>query len=204
MNTLERLAYLKNLVGDPSPEPWTSGDDLFGYFQRFRPDGDGVERVFEGMAHGDEVLARLLPFYRHTRDAANYIYFVVRDPLQTTRQELSAIMNRHLAAIRQIAVAGGNKFLDKLDTLLPTVRVEFERGKPPPHPPQPEPNAALPYEIACDWSIDLRIAASDDYVLLGEAFYSIACDYQLADYIVWPVYRDASPVHDPFAAAFDL
>src|SRR5262245_30627010 len=126
MNKLERLAYWKTVAGDKSPSPWVSEeDDLFAYFQRFRPDGRGVERVFDEVYRGDEVLARLLPFYLHTKESAEHPYFVVRKPQTTTRQELLGFMKQYLDNVGQMAVAVDGW---ELVNVLASVDIEIKQG----------------------------------------------------------------------------
>ena len=43
-----------------------------------------------------------------------------------------------------------------------------------------------------------------DAILKEEAFYSIACDYNLAHYLLWPLYRDGTKIDEPFAPYFEL
>ena len=39
---------------------------------------------------------------------------------------------------------------------------------------------------------------------LHEAFYSIACDYKIAHYLMWPLYRGSTEIEEPFAPYFEL
>ena len=59
------------------------------------------------------------------------------------------------------------------------------------------------YDTLCDWVASLESnppAAAE----LHEAFYSIACDYPLSWYAMWPWYADAAPFADPFRPYFQL
>jgi hypothetical protein len=40
--------------------------------------------------------------------------------------------------------------------------------------------------------------------LMDEALYTIACDYNLAYHILWPLYRHLSDIDEPFAEYFEL
>lgn len=55
-------------------------DDLFGLFQQFRPDGEGVASIFSILRDGDAYVQRLLAVYAATNEPenANDAYFVVR------------------------------------------------------------------------------------------------------------------------------
>src|SRR5262245_29640587 len=62
-------------------EVWKTEDDLFAFFDCFRPDGAGLERVFAGVVGGDEIRQRLLRVYECTRGAFNaWGYFIVHRP----------------------------------------------------------------------------------------------------------------------------
>ena len=39
---------------------------------------------------------------------------------------------------------------------------------------------------------------------MGEGLYTIACDYNLQRHILWPLYKDATPIEEPFRPYFDL
>jgi hypothetical protein len=202
MTKLERLAYWKEVADDPSPVPWINEeDDLFAYFQRFRPHGLGVEKVFEGVERGDEILKRLLPCYEHTKESAeSHMYFIVLKPQVTTSDELIEILRTYFNSVTQMAIAS-----DAWDVvnLLGSVEIDTEKAEPPPHSNQPEPGFSMIYDTVCDWIIDLKPVASDA-ILLKEAFYSMACDYELAGYIMWPIYRETTPILDPLAPCFEL
>lgn len=59
------------------------------------------------------------------------------------------------------------------------------------------------YDMVGDWYSGLNPVQSDA-LLLHEAFYSIACDYDIARYLMWPLYRTSSDIVEPFAPYFDL
>lgn len=200
MDKLARFAFWKSLCNVNVAKPWTTEEDLFAYFKLFRPDGEGVERVFEGINRGDEVLARLMPFYEWTRDSVEHAYFIVQSPLTTTHSELLAIMSLYFEKIRQIAVEFEEK---KLAALVESIQIEARQEKAPPHPAVPEPNLFYVHEMVGDWFRSLKPSPSD-VILLEEAFYSLAGSYELARYLMWPIYRDATPIDDPFAPAFQL
>ena len=39
---------------------------------------------------------------------------------------------------------------------------------------------------------------------MEEAFYSMACDYYLAHYLMWPLYRGSTAIEEPYAPYFEL
>jgi hypothetical protein len=202
MNTLERLAYWKTVAGDTSNRVWDNiEDDLYAFFQRFRPLGQNVEKVFEGVERGQEILARLLPFYEHTKEGAeNDAYFVVREPIIVSRPDLLALVTEYLGKVNEIANASG---VEELITVLSSMPIELQKGQPPSHTAQADQTYASIYDTVTDWFIDIEPVQSDA-LLLHEAFYSMACDYQLSQYIMWPLYQDKAPVKDPFMPYYQL
>lgn len=208
MDKLERLAYWKKIApGSKSTRPWTNEEeDLMDYFQRFRPDGRGVEKVFEGVNRGEEVLARLLPFYHYTKQGASEdLVFVVRKPQPASEEELREIMTQYLEKVRQIAT---DVHYLKLLNLLDSIQIQTKRGPlgrdiATPDIAIPEPHFAMIHDTTGDWFINLE-PISSDVTLLEEAFYSMCGDYELAQYIMWPIYREATPIEDPFAPIFEL
>ncbi len=64
MNQQEYGLYVLGLIGEePYGEDGVTEDELYGYFQSFMPEGQGVEKVFEPLEHGQALLARILPIY---------------------------------------------------------------------------------------------------------------------------------------------
>src|SRR4051812_40663305 len=75
------LDHLKHAAGDASVEPWTE-DQIPYFFQRFRPDGNGIERALAPLRNAADFVKRLLPVYEMTRHVrwADDMYFVIRQP----------------------------------------------------------------------------------------------------------------------------
>lgn len=216
MDVRERLAAWKAIAVDAARSAgrggvtelesavWTNEEDLFGFFDCFRPDGKGLERVFAGVAGGEEIRKRLLRVYECTRDSAGggWGYFVVRRPAPATPERLVSLTARHLGRVRQIAISSGEADLTNLLDELP--EIEIKRGRMPDRK-QPDYDApeTLIYDVVGDWFGGLEPVPSDA-LLLNEAMYSIACDYDLARYLAWPLYRHSTNIEEPFAPYFDL
>jgi hypothetical protein len=185
---------------DAPSNPATEAD-LYGFFQSFRPDGEGLEDVFAGVVGGSGLLQRLLEVYRVT--AAGWqpgdAYFVVRGPQRLAETEIVRLaqLHRHsMAQVAELAGAGDLKSLLEMKghvTVVPRVEsTALEVGA----------NLSI-YEAAVDFVANLRAEESEAF-LLGEAYYAIACDYFLKYHLLWPLYRQASSLDEPFAAYFRL
>jgi len=194
---LERwqLARQKGL-GDPKAEA-----ELYGFFQAFRPDGKGLEDVLASVVGGRELLQRLLKVYRVTAPGwkPEDAYFLVRVPQPLTEVEVFRLAQRHRDSMAQLASFLG---VDELRALLGTAReISFV--------PTMESTALAAganlqiYEAAVEFMTALPVQESEA-LLLGEAYYGIACDYFLKYYLLWPLYRQASSVDEPFDAYFQL
>ena len=61
----------------------------------------------------------------------------------------------------------------------------------------------LAYDIVGDW-FQMLVPEQSAALLLDEAFYSMACDYDIVRYLLWTLYAGSTDIVDPFAAAFEL
>ena len=198
------LGRWKAIAGDTSPGTWTE-DDLAGFFQRFRPDGAGVSEAFEGVEGADEILPRLLEVYEATADGwqrgETYDgYFIVRNPAPLTAARATELLRLHLGRLAAMSEAVG---CDELTALLRApLRIEAVEGETP-WPPGDDDPETLVYDVASEFmeSLTPRQSAA---LLMGEGLYTIACDYNLQRHILWPLYRDATPIEEPFRPYFDL
>lgn len=214
MNMLERLAYWKSVAieaaraqgrGDVAAleaRTWKDEDDLFAFFDCFRPDGTGVEKIFAGVVGGEEIIPRLLRVFECTGEGFKRdMYFIVRRPVRATPDTLTELTAKHLDKIEQIAI----DHVPELASLFqPRPRIEIT-SKPPPQRTLPDYEApeTVIYDAVGDWFSELEPDESDA-LLLGEAFYSIACDYNIARYLLWPLYQQSTDIEEPFAPYFEL
>lgn len=220
MDKLERLEFWKNValealhqanalnewglngIADFERLVFKNEDELYGYFECFRPDGKGVENVFAGIVGGDEIVARLKRVYECTNDRIE-AYFIVRRPKPATKERILLLTTQHLEKVRQIAIDFGvlGARLAKRLEVLPEISINYTAI------PEQIRNSDAPetsiYDITGDWFIDLKPIESDA-LLLEEAFYSIACDYKIAHYLMWPLYKESTTITDPFAPYFEL
>jgi hypothetical protein len=192
----------KNLAGDTSDTSWTA-DEVAGFFQRFRPDGRRLEALFNGIPAGLEVFSRLSQVFGATATGPkdprrSDLYFVVHNPIRTTDERLVRYGADQLANWRQMAADVNEQELVELLTPIPRVRISKGRA------PEADPNN---YDSLDDvqpvWHGELA-ALCPHARWMREAFYSIACDYQLARYLTWPWYMNSSSINEPFEPYFNL
>jgi hypothetical protein len=215
MDKLERLAYWKTVaadaaraarrdgVADLEAKVWKDEDDLYAFFDCFRPDGKELEKVFAGVVGGDEIRQRLLRVYESTKESFNaWGYFIVRRPAPATRQNLVELTAQHFDRVRQIARSYRHTELAALMATLPQIGIVPGRA-PDRKLPDDEAPETLIYDVVGDWFRGL-VPVESDALWLDEAFYSIACDYNIARYLLWPLFRHSTEIEEPFAPYFEL
>jgi hypothetical protein len=230
MDKLERLAYWKAVAAEATRSAgrdganeldarvWKTEDDLFAFFDCFRPNGKDLEKVFAEVVGGDEILQRLLKVYGLKDTSSPWGYFIVRQPSSATPERLVDLTTQHLEKVRQIAhsylsESDQKKKIDERDKATAAELIGLLEGdlqikvKRQPRPVRLQPDYDAPetiiYDMLSDWFNDL-VPTESDALLMDEAFYSIACDYKIADYLMWPLYRDSTNIEEPFAPYFEL
>jgi hypothetical protein len=168
-------------------------DDTYGFFQSFRPNGYGLEDALNPIPAGALVAARMRPLFSSTFNSEDW-NFVVRRPRLKSQDSILELGRSHLHSLQQIAAAVGDI---ETQRLLAVDQVETSE-----EPPMLEDDAELAAsDVVTDYVVPLESTpafAAD----LREAFYSIACDYYLAYYFMWPWFP--SQRTDLFSAYFEL
>jgi hypothetical protein len=194
------LSLWQRVAAEDGAARWAA-DDVFGFFQRFRPSGSGVAEAILPLPRGEEVLARLRRLYQATADGPGRdAYFVVRSPLAASRTELEQLARAQIASWAQMARDLGD---DELAKELAVKSVEFQAlPTPKPEPPVDAPEAGV-FDAESDWHAALS-PIYPDAGLVREAFYSVACDFRIARHLTWPWYEAASSLPEPFEPYFEL
>jgi hypothetical protein len=194
--SIDRWRRILNEVA--GEEIWSPDDpEIPGmYFQAFRPDGLRLDEVFRGVHRGDEILPRLQRVFAvagnaWTRPGLEDWYFIVRNPSPASPARVMELAAAHLKALSDLVP-------------LPRVRIDVEEGAAPKRDPGKFGDLeATILDGSGDFVRDLEPEKSDA-LLLKEPLYLLACDYGLARYVLWPLYRKASGLEDPFAPHFEL
>jgi hypothetical protein len=206
MNKAAFFRHCKDLAGDRSAGKW-SAENLAGFFQHFRPDGQGLEALFADIPAGEEVLGRLRQVFQATcpplQDSQQFdLYFIVRQPPPATEEQLVQWAAAQLANWRQMAVEIEEEEFINLLTPLPTVRIS-RVAEPAYDPNDTESLDVFINDVQTDWHGALEpICPHASW--LREAFYYLGCDYYLARHLTWPWYRPASSIHEPYEPYFEL
>lgn len=188
------LRQMSDAVG-LEPERAAAEDAFVGFFQSFRPDGNGLKNVFDGLAVADELHERLEELFEVAGDdrrpqGGRDAYFVVRKPQRIAPALAEMTGRRWIDRMAQLA-----KYFDRLEaaeTLSGIKTIRVLEGIPPKHPRQEIDKTDLlklvkdeiPTWLA-DSSIDHEISQC-----LRSPYYFVNCDPMLRDYLMWPLYRE--------------
>lgn len=189
------------------PETVLEPDSLIGFFQLFRPDGAAIGDLFDDLEEGDLLHDRLSRLYaiagedRRTsggRDA----YFLVRHPKPLDPDSASQLASRWITGLAALArMVESHQVAETLETA-PTIRVL--EGIPPKHPKNEAEKSRLLLAMEESAGLSEQIQASPYAETLRPAYYFIACDPMLRDYLMWPLYAEATGLDDPFLPYFEL
>ena len=170
------------------------------------PDGAVIEAVFVLMQNGTELQARIMPIYagaaQQTREAfdqgAAPGYFC---PPQDPKFDEEALKSLALAYVRNLKIfadfLGKNELLKMLgETKSARVQESFDLAH------NTDELADAVYEAITEWMIDTPKLDVKLWVL-GEAYYSINCDYLLSAYLQYPNYVQR-PQEDFLKPYFEL
>ena len=166
-------------------------DKLYGLFQCFMPDGAGTRAVFAPLQNGTELQARIMPIYavtaQQTREAFDQGvapgYFC---PPQDPKFNDEALKSLALAYVRNLKIFA--EFLGKSELLKMLGEIKSARVQESFNLAHHEDGLACAvYEAITEWMIDTPKLYAKLWVL-GEAYYSINCDYLLPAYLQYPNY----------------
>jgi hypothetical protein len=210
MKSFETLASrLFELSPHAVVESSATEESLVGFFQMFRPDGQALQGLYEGLPGETDLGSRLDRLYRAAGDdrrpsGGRDAYFVVRQSPVPTVESATQMCRDWLSAMADLArVTGRDDLLVHLDPI-PEIRVL--EGIPPKNPKLDVDKSGL-FRVLFEEipKLTSEFLNSRSVQLLRPAYYFIACDPMLRDHLMWPLYREQAdlPV-DPFASYFDL
>lgn len=205
----EELIKRFHQVAGFGPEVSCDPDSLIGVFQAFRPDGHAIRGLFDTLDdQGVELECRLTRLFEAAGDdrrpqGGRDAYFVVRNPPPLDPDEAADLGARWLAGIQSLAITVGDGATAEILDPIPSIRVL--EGIPPKHPKQEHEKSELLKSLQGDATrLVQRIDAPPQAAALRPAFYFIACDAMLRDYLMWPLYAEPAGLDDPFEPYFHL
>ncbi len=202
------------------PEAAAEPDSLIGMFQTFRPDGDGLDEALGGLSIAGDLYRRLERLYRDSgedrrpqggRDA----YFIVRRPRPLDPVVAESTAQHWIDGLASLAKWTSSSLA--AECLSRDINVRVLEGIAPKHPKDPGEKCKLlaTMENSVPELLTPMVQHSAVLELLRPAYYFIACDAHLRDYLMWPLYLEAMNhpcvsldseklPPDPFAAYYDL
>jgi hypothetical protein len=193
--------YLFSMVDEeeePDEDTVVEEENLFGLFQMFMPEGDGVEAVFEPLEDGNTYLQRILPIYGML-DPADFSedsfpgYFIAKR-VETSEEVLIGYGRQFIEGLKELLdeeeeVSTYLAAIQQIEILPPGQIAAIRRL-----------SDADVYEALFDVINSCR-KYEEPIDILGEAYYSIACDYWISYYLQWPRFGLKG---DPLAPYFEL
>ena len=195
-------------------KPLSEADSLIGLFQNYRPDGKGLRGLFSDLAPwldqeiGLELEARLERLFEVAGDdrrpqGGRDAYFVVRRPPPISVEQATTWATKWVSSLAELAINVGDSETAEVLDPLPGIRVL--EGVPPKHPRSNDEKttflSAMQQSVP---SILERVDAGHAPAALRQAYYFISCDPMLRDYLMWPLFRSATAIRDPFLPYFEL
>lgn len=170
-------------------------DNLFGMFQSFMPNGEGVEKVFEPFPRKEEYLQRIEGVFTSTKNSVSQTlsegmvpaYFVPRTAV-ISEAELVKMGEALIATFKTFAEHIGHEEMLEILDKTKSVRVvdtDIRTSESEEH--------EIISDVILEWTQENR-DYDEPVEILSEAYYSIACDYWLADYLQYPRFSDKPPV----------
>ncbi len=161
---------------------------LAGLFNRFRPDGEGLERLFGADPVQQAVLTRIRHVFEATASSwkPGDLYFVVREAEAIDCDRAQMLASAHVTGLEKVAQLRGDTQTQRALAML---------RKYPDRRQVQAVAATLMYECFTDFLAQFQ-PAQDEVFLLKEALYSMANDYYLMAYMLWPAIRKATGLPD--------
>lgn len=198
---------ISELSGQPvSPrDPAT----LVGVFQILRPDVEPLRQLFLGLDRGLLVYERLAKVYQiagdsRRPDGMKDAFFLVRQPPRLDPTMLREAASGFFRSLANLAFEQSQQELS--DQLTPTPELRILEGKAPKHPRLESEKSPLMVAVIqqSPQLTEALIQRSPLASFLARAFYFLACDAFLRDYLLWPLLEQESNLDDPFADYFFL
>lgn len=172
---------------------------LSGMFNRYRPSGQGIERILDGDNIRQEIRYRVKRVYEISAPSwrPGDLYFVVRYFEPICQTQAVRIVIDHLSGIKRLADFVGDRETSEAITMLKVV------GGFAPGLVHDDEVPTLIYECLTDFISRFQFSQNEIFVL-KEALFSMANDYFLMAYMLWPAIQAIAPVQGVIEPYIDI
>jgi hypothetical protein len=166
-----------------------------------------LSQLFSELEVGSELQSRLQQLYAIAGDdrrpsGGRDAYFLVRQPAPIDPVRAEHLTTSWLEGLAAVASHLNDQSIGDVLSSIPRVRVL--EGIPPKHPKQDSEKSRLLRSIQQTAAFAERIQAGPYAAALRPAYYFTACDAMLRDYLMWPLYAQATGLKDPLLPYFEL
>jgi hypothetical protein len=192
---LERICAETNLVVTSSLD----ADVLAGIFNRYRPHGDGLERLLTGEGVEGAVRSRIKRVYEVTTPGwdPRDLYFVVRQPEPIDSPSAVRHAADYLLGIERLA-----DFMKDSETRAAAKALTVTAGPHTGFAPD-EDTSALIYDCVTDFLAKFQ-PERNELFFLKEALYSMENNYFLMGWMLWPAISETASLPDLLDPYFAL
>ncbi|ALU88769.1 hypothetical protein Hrubri_1560 [Herbaspirillum rubrisubalbicans M1] len=172
---------------------------LAGFFNRYRPDGEGLKKLLAESGVEGEVLSRIQKIFLVTAPhwRPSDLYFVIRRYDYIKPQSALEIVQNYLEGFGLFAEHNGDSELASiLKSLKFTSKVSNASALD-------DDVSLMMYECLTDF-LAVHQENKNELFLLKEALYSMANDYFLLAYALWPAMNFSGNLRSAFDSYFDV
>jgi hypothetical protein len=172
---------------------------LGGLFNRYRPDGDGLKNLLNENGVEGEVLCRIRKIFLVTAPhwRPSDLYFVIRRYEDINSESALGIVQNYLEGFRLFAEYNGN-----FELACTLKNLKFT-SKFPDASALNDDVSVMMYECITDF-LAIQQVHKNELFLLKEALYSMANDYFLSAYALWPAMDFPENLRFAFDSYFDI
>ena len=175
----------------------------------FRPDGENLRGLIGDLPYGEDLFERLRNVFQLAGDGrrptgGRDAYFIVRSPRTMPVEQAEHHGTQWIKGLGDLAKAAGRR--EVAEQLASAPKLRILEGIPPKHPKLPQERSQLLDVIQKDCAqFTSELQDIDPHAeLLRPAYYYMACDAMLRDYLMWPFYAAQTGLADPLRSYFAL
>ena len=173
-------------------------DDLSQFYHRFRPNGEGLEEVFDSVEHGTAIVNRIKAVMKMDGTDKG-MALECRAPKPIDDAKAITLAKKAVANVKQLAIELDD---EEISTMFTAREFQIKSGQLSKY----RQNSVTDERVCimCEAVDDIMIRSDAAAAVMFEAAYTLAHDFPLAYYIQWPAVASDFNTEDPFKPFFDL